>query len=152
MPKGTKKGGNGARKKGFKIDETHFLELYILCAKDSKCILWTDFHARCVEMWGYRPEQDGHGEMVFEDSANTIPVMTNHENEGAQLTMASLKARLTRLNKKMQEHYDAAKTDKKDRLVLTPFENPAKAVKVKKEVIWDEIIEKMKKAGVGSQK
>lgn len=100
--------------------------------------------------FGYRPEQDETGEYQIDDSTG-VPMMANPENEGADLTMASLKARLTRLNKKMQEHYDAAGTDKKDRLVLTAFQNPVKAAKIKKEVIWTDIIEKMKAAGVGSK-
>ena len=75
--------------------------------------------------------------------------MANPENEGAQLTMASLKARLTRLNKKMQLHYEAAKVPEKDRMHLTPFANPVKVEKVKVEVEWDKIIAKMKAAGLG---
>ena len=90
------------RSKPFIIDNQDYLIQYIAFLNDAKEgeNYWHNWHEKCVELYGYREEQKGDEVIIH-----------NEENKGATLTLASVKARFTRLRKKVKSA--AAKTTTK---------------------------------------
>jgi hypothetical protein len=82
------------RSKPFIIDNQEYLIQYIAFLKDAKEgeNYWQNWHAKCVELFGYREEQKGDEVIIH-----------NEDNKGATLTLASVKARFTRLRKKIKQ-------------------------------------------------
>jgi len=113
------------RSKPFKIDNERYLREYFqFVAKGGT--YWDDWHKRCVDVFSYR-EEEVDGDLVF----------YNEDNEGAKLTLASVKSRFTRLEKK----WNAALThpDNKDvvgqmdsRIILPKLKTRAKTKSDKK--------------------
>ena len=81
------------RSKPFIIDNQKYLIQYIAFLKSAKEgeNYWSNWHAKCVELFGYREEQKGDEVIIH-----------NEENKGAELTLASVKARFTRLRMKVK--------------------------------------------------
>jgi len=76
------------RSKTFKIDNERYLYEYLQFVADGG-LYWDDWHTKCIQIFSYR-EEEVDGDLVFH----------NEDNEGAKLTLASVKSRFTRLEKK----------------------------------------------------
>ena len=100
MPKPSKKARSRTNRKRYAVSEAQFFDVLVASVVDDECVYWDDFHGRVKQVFDYAPALDAEGEVVRDDDGDIV--FLNPENEGAELTMTSLKARCTRVRKKFQ--------------------------------------------------
>jgi len=117
------------RSKGFKIDNQEYLLAYIsFIGRGGE--FWDDWHKCCIETFGYR-EEEKDGALFFHNEAN----------EGANLTLASVKSRFTRLQKKFIKALADSDLPQAQGTMLKPLKNRPKEVVPKKPAIdWNVLI------------
>jgi len=142
MPQGKKKAGKRRNRKRYSMPEPAFFALLIDAVVDEECKYWEDFHTRVKQLFDYQRATDADGELVTDEDGDWI--FLNPENEAAELTLQSLKARTTRVRKKFM----ATPDEKGAANTFDLFETkpkPGKPAPVPPD--WEAAREKLRKAG-----